>query len=956
MTAFRVPGSTYRLQFNKGFRFEDARELVPYLQALGITDLYASPIFQARRGSTHGYDVTDPTCLNPELGTAEEFESLVRELKNHRMGLLLDIVPNHMAASPENRWWTDVLENGPTSPYAAYFDIDWSPATNAVEDKVILPILGGPYRSVLENQELILGLDKDGFSIHYYNTRLPLQPKSYRRIFAHRIATLEKAVGTAHPAFRALVDFINAIQKLPVGSPVDPRLFEERHREKQIMKARLWSLYQSHSEITTFLNNNLRIFNGTKGNPTSFDLLDELLADQAYQLGFWRVAREQLNYRRFFDISDLVSVRVENPTVFQATHALIFELINAGKVTGLRADHIDGLYDPLEYFQRLQASIVPEAQTQEIPPRFYVVVEKILIGDEALPEDWPVHGTTGYEFIKAVNMLFVDPRGIRTLDKVNATFTSIEASFQDVVYHRKKQVMKELFMGEVRSLAHDLNWVAEQDRHARGLRGEQLSQALVEVTACLPIYRTYIRDREVSPHDRPFIEQALREAKRRHPAPSTAALDFLQRLLLLDFPASLPDDEREAWLRFVRRWQQFTGPIMAKGLEDTSLYVYNRLISLNEVGGDPAARGLSVEAFHRHNVASGTRWPYTMNATSTHDTKRSEDVRARINVLSELPDEWAKRLRLWSHWNRPQKRQVNGKLVPDPNEEMLLYQTLIGAWPLVKKEVPAFRKRLKAYMIKAAKEAKVHTSWIDPNADYEQALVAFVDLILKASNRNKFLPDFLRFQKQTAFYGAFNALAQVLLKLASPGVPDFYQGTELWDFSLVDPDNRRPVDFTKRARFLQDLKRREKKDILGLVSKLLARWEDGRIKLFVTSRALDFRKAQTELFLEGDYLPLYASGRRKEQVCAFARRKELAWNLVVVPRLFAKLVPEGKVPLGQRVWGTGQLILPPGAPARWLNIFTGETLKVSSASGRKVLPLKSVFQHLPVALLSGVSS
>jgi (1->4)-alpha-D-glucan 1-alpha-D-glucosylmutase len=872
------------------------------------------------------------------------------------MGLLLDIVPNHMSASSENPWWTDVLENGPNSPYAPYFDIDWSPATNTVENKVILPLLGRPYRSVLENQEVVLTLDENGFHIRYYEMKLPLQPKSYRKILVHRIVTLEEALGTTHPAFLALVDLINRIQRLPVQTAIDPKGIEESQRAKQAIKHRLWHLYQAHPEVKRFIDENVRIFNGTKGDPHSFDLLDQLLGDQAYQLGFWRVVREKMNYRRFFDINDLISVRVEDARVFEATHGLIFKLIKAGNVTGLRADHIDGLYDPLEYFQRLQASIAPEAQTQEIPPRFYVVVEKILIGDEALPEDWPVHGTTGYEFIKAVNMLFVDSRGIRTLDRVYTRFTGTGGAFQDVVYHRKKQVIEALFMGEVRSLGYHLGLLADQDRRARNITSKERLQVLVEAMACLPVYRTYIRDFEVAPQDRFYIERAVEEAKRRNPSLGAPIFEFLRRVLLLDFPASLSNDAREACLWFVRRWQQFTGPIMAKGLEDTSLYVYNRLISLNEVGGDPAARGLSVEAFHRHNVASGTRWPYTMNATSTHDTKRSEDVRARINVLSELPGEWAKRLRMWSHWNRPQKRQVNGKPVPDPNEEMLLYQTLIGAWPLVKKEVPAFRKRLKAYMIKAAKEAKVHTSWIDPNADYEQALVAFVDSILKASNRNKFLPDFLRFQKQTAFYGAFNALAQVLLKLASPGVPDFYQGTELWDFSLVDPDNRRPVDFTKRARFLQDLKRREKKSLLPLIAELLRRWEDGRLKLFVTAKALDFRRTQRELFLEGDYLPIRVLGRRKQHICAFARRKGEKWAVVAAPRLLTRLVRVGKLPVGERTWGTDRLILPRGAPERWLNIFTGETLKVSSASGRKVLPLKSVFQHLPVALLSGVSS
>ena len=952
MMFLRVPIATYRIQFNRNFRFAAARALVPYLRLLGITDLYASPIFSVRRGSTHGYDVTDPTRLNPELGPKDDFDLLVKELKHHEMGLLLDIVPNHMAASPENPWWTDVLVNGASSPYARYFDIDWRPPTSPVKDKILLPMLGAPYGRALENRELILGLDETGFFVRYYEVKLPLHPKSYPRILAHRISTLDQTLGMAHPALRALADLITAVQELPGGASDDPQEVEHIAQARQALKQQLWHLYRRHAEIKAFLDGNIRIFNGRKGNPDSFDLLDELLGDQAYRLAYWRAGRMHLNYRRFFDINDLVSMRPEDPHVFEATHALIFELVNQRKVTGLRADHIDGLYDPVGYFRNLQDRIATQA-AHHGSPGFYLLAAKILIGDETLPAEWPVHGTTGYEFAKAVNGVFVDPRGMRTLDAVYTTFTGAEGTFRDVVYDRKKQVMKELFMGEVSSLRHHLDELAEHDRHARDVAPQARLQALVEVTACLPVYRTYIRNATVPAHDRPFIEQALREAERRNHAPGPAAFDFVRRVLLLDFSPHLPEQQKAAWLYFVMRWQQFTGPIMAKGLEDTSLYVYNRLISLNEVGGDPAAERQSVEAFHRHNLGTRARRPHTMNATSTHDTKRSEDVRARINVLSEIPEAWAKCLSRWSRWNRTKKRQIDGAPVPDPNEEIFLYQTLLGAWPLRKDAVPEFKERVKAYVIKAVKEAKVHTSWIDPNPDYEHALAGFLDAILNASRQNRFFADFLRFQRRIAFGGAFNALAQALLKVASPGVPDSYQGTELWDFSLVDPDNRRHVDFTTRLRSLQDLKRRETNGLVPLVSELLASWGDGRMKLFITSKALHFRRAQSQLFKEGDYVPLYAAGKRKEHVCAFARRKEGAWALIAVPRLLTKLVPDGKPPLGQRVWGTDRLVLPGGAPMQWLNVFTGETLTVSSVAGRNVLPLKSVFQHCVVALLSG---
>lgn len=921
--------------------------LIPYLHMLGVTDLYASPLFMARKGSTHGYDVTDPTRLNPELGTEQEFESLVQDLKDHGMGLLLDIVPNHMATSPDNPWWMDVLESGSNSPYAVYFDIDWYPATKAVADKVLLPILGGPYGRVLENQELILELDEHGFCVRYHETRLPVEPTSYASILTHRLETFEQSHGADHPTVRALVDLIDMIQKLPVTTATDPNRVAVIRQEKQTIKNQLWHLYNAHKDIKSFLDENVRIFNGTKGNPNSFDLLNQLLTNQPYRIGFWRVVREIMNYRRFFDINDLVSVRVEDPRVFEATHTLIVKLVKEGKVTGLRADHIDGLYDPLEYFERLQ---------HRIGSPFYVLAEKILIGGETLPAEWPIHGTTGYDFAKAVNGVFLDRRGMQTLDKVYTRFTGTESSFTNVVYHRKKQVMEDLFMGELRTLGYHLDLLADHDRQACDITSKERLQTLVEITACLPVYRTYIRDLEVAPHDRAYIEHAIEAAKRRNPAFGTSAFDFLHGILLLDFPASLSHHARQAWLRFVRRWQQFTGPIMAKGLEDTSLYVYNRLISLNEVGGDPGAETLSVETFHRHNLASRARFPYTMSATSTHDTKRSEDVRARINVLSELPQMWAKHLNRWSRWNRTKKRKVNGKLVPHPNEEILLYQTLLGAWPLRKEEVAECKERVKAYVIKAAREAKVHTSWIDPKPDYEEALVSFTASILKVSNRNTFLTDFLRFHKKIAFYGALNALTQVLLKIASPGVPDFYQGTELWDFSLVDPDNRRPVGFEERTRLLEDLKQRESEGLLPLVSDLLSRWEDGRIKLFVTSKALDFRKNQSELFLEGDYVPVHASGMRKQHLCAFIRKQNGAWVLVAIPRLLTHLVTVSKFPVGRRVWGTGRLVLPRGAPKHWDNIFTGQTVKAASVFGRRVLLLKGVFQHFPVALLSGAST
>jgi (1->4)-alpha-D-glucan 1-alpha-D-glucosylmutase len=800
MSSLRIPIATYRLQFNDRFCFEDARALVSYLHQLGITDLYSSPILKARKGSTHGYDVTDPSQLNPELGTEEEFEVLVQELKGYGMGLLLDIVPNHMVASPENVWWADILENGQDSPYAAFFDIDWNPPDSALKNKS------------------------------------------------------------------------------------------------------------------------------------------------------WEIARGQINYRRFFDISDLIGVRVEDLAVFQTTHALVFRLVQQGKVTGLRIDHIDGLYDPLQYLSRLQRQIMPEGETGRLPG-FYVVVEKILFGDEVLPEEWPIFGTTGYDFLNMANALFVYEGGVQTIDASYSRFTRAQVTFGDVVYEKKKQVMKELFAGEVKALGHQLACIAQQAGHTSTLYPGELTNAFIEVTACLPIYRTYIRTLKVSPRERQCLECATREAQRRNPALGATALDFLKRVLLLDFPTAFSSEQKKAWLHFVLRWQQWTGAIMAKGFEDTALYTYNRLVSLNEVGGDPGHAGLSVDEFHQFNQSRLAHFPYTLNATSTHDTKRSEDVRARINVLSEIPEEWERRLIRWSQWNQSKKRRINRLHVPEPNMEVLLYQTLIGSWPLSQEEVPEFKQRLKTYMVKAVREAKVFTSWLWPNPEYEDALLKFIDSILEISNQNEFLPDFLQFEKQIAYYGFINSLAQVLLKTTSPGVPDFYQGTELWDLSLVDPDNRRPVDFQRRIKLLDDLIQQEARGQKALIRQVLKSWEDGRLKLYLTYKVLNVRKSYRELFLDGDYIPLQIEGKRQEHICGFGRCKTEIWALVVVPRFLTRLIRVDTLPLGKRVWGDDFLILPEDAPQRWLSVLSGETIKFSKTT--KALPLSCVFGIFPVALLIG---
>ena len=817
-----ISSATYRIQFNPEFGFGHVRRLLHYLQKLGISDLYASPIFAARPGSTHGYDVVDPGRLNPTLGTQDDFATLAAGLEQCNMGLLLDIVPNHMVAGSENAWWSDVLANGRESRWAVFFDIDWSAG-----GKIVLPVLDRSLRDALDAGELRIETDERGSRLRYHDHRFPLR------------------VGT---------------------DAAD---------------------------------------------------VERALSQQHYKLAYWREA--SLNYRRFFDVGDLVGVRQEDEDVFQTTHALVLQLVESGTVSGLRVDHIDGLFDPAQYLALL-ANLVPTAN---------LIVEKVLAGEERLPEVWPVAGTTGYEFLNAVNGLFVEPEGLDVLQGAYAEFTGRRRSFPDVVFDSKQQVVRDLFPAELRRLARELAAFASAE-----VSLEELADAVAVVAAAFPVYRTYISGPDVSPRDRDVIEQAVREARRR--ANGSVALDVLERVLALDVPA----EQREACLRFVMRWQQFTGPIAAKGLEDTALYRYNALVSMNEVGADPGGlRAVSPVALHEFNIRRQEHTPHSLNATATHDTKRGEDVRARLNVLSELADEWVEHQRRWSELNSGLKTSLHGEHSPSANDETLIYQTLVGAWPLHDRELPEFRERLHAYVIKAAREAKERTSWLDPDQDYERALTGFAEALFASQ---PFLDALLPFQRRVAEHAVTNSLAQVVLKIASPGVPDIYQGTELWDLSLVDPDNRRPVDFAKRARLLDEISQSEPS--IELAQELLSNWQEGRIKLYITHKCLSFRRANAALFSDGDYVPLEVVGRHAERVLAFARRNEDTWAVAVVPRLVAGL---GFRSLGD-VWRDTRIALPESAPGTWSNVFTGEPLAVLAGA----ISLRDAFAHMPVAMLS----
>lgn len=975
----RIPVSTYRLQFNKLFRFSDCREIVSYLHDLGISDIYASPYIKAREGSLHGYDIVDHNTLNPEVGTEEEYNEMAGELQKYGMGQILDIVPNHMCiASKDNAWWMDVLENGPSSIYADFFDIDWEPVKRELKDKILIPILGDQYGNILDGQELRLFFENGAFYAGYYEHRFPLIPKAYIDILQHRIETLEELLSGNHPHFVELLSIITALNYLPPYTEREREKVAERYREKEIIKKRLLDLYEASPEIRAFLDENVRIFNGMKERPESFDLLDNLLNRQVYRLSNWRVATEEINYRRFFDINELAAIRMENPAVFQEAHRLIFRLIKEDKVTGLRIDHPDGLYNPLEYFQWLQrASYVQKRLSAEgsiekgpvllkefddilsSEPHykpFYIIGEKILTRGERMPEDWPLFSTTGYVFLNIVNGIFVDTTNVRAMDEIYSRFIRRKVDFYEIVYEKKKLIMQVAMSSEINMLAHYLNRISEKNRHTRDFTLNSLRGVIVEVIAFFPVYRTYITRSGVDDRDRRYIEIAVSRAKRRNPAISESIFDFLKDVLMLNYPAQLSAEDRREWLDFTMRFQQITGPVMAKGVEDTVFYVYNRLVSLNEVGGNPDRFGTPLEAFHGQNIERLKFWPHALITTAIHDNKRGEDVRARINVLSEMPRDWREKLALWRRFNKKKKVIVEGEAAPAPNEEYLLYQTLIGAWPVEirdESDYGCFMKRIKDYMLKALREAKVNTSWISPNRNYEEAVMTFIDSVMEKREGNLFLREFEPFQRWISHCGMFNSLSQALLKIASPGIPDFYQGTELWDFSLVDPDNRNPVDYGIRAGLLGELKRRgTEMSRTELARELTIHKEDGRIKLYLTSRVLNYRRENREFFERGEYIPLEVRGGKANQVIAFSRALGEKKAIVVAPRFFTKLITEpGSLPLGKEVWDDTRIILPTSeAGERYYNIFTGGATALLKEEEISVLYLSDLLADFPVAL------
>ncbi len=951
MPQTRLPSSTYRIQLNSEFRFADTLKILDYLHELGISDLYLSPILAARKGSTHGYDVIDPTRINPDLGTEEEFATLQNELQNRGMGLLLDIVPNHMAANAENPWWMDVLENGAQSAFAAYFDIDWHPHARSLEGRILLPVLGRPFGEALDSGEIKLVCNDGRFYIQYFESLFPVAPRSYHAILNLHAGRLKNSLSEETGAYHEYSGVLSSALDLARADRRVASSAQEQRLRFESTRDRLRSLMSNSPEIATLVRENVAEINGRAGDAGSVGLLQRLLAEQSYKISFWRNMNESINYRRFFTIADLVGVRVEDPIVFESTHGYVMRLVAKNPRSGLRIDHIDGLRDPLSYLTRLQERLSQDKSSTDA--QSYVVVEKILARGEDLPEDWPTSGTTGYDYVNAANGILVDSEGARRIEEIYSEFIGRKQDFSDILYQKKKLVMGTLLGVEMRTLGRQLAELAAQDRYARELERVGLINALIEVTACLGVYRTYIRNMELPAHATHYIEEAIAAARVRAPHLSSASFDFVHEVLLILNPPHVLADQREARLNFVMRWQQFTGPIVAKGLEDTALYVYYPLLSLNEVGGNPRpTQASTLDEFYSFLEQRQIHWAGTLNASSTHDTKRSEDVRARISVLSEMPEEWLRHLELWSGLNGKHKQQAEGLSAPDRNEEYFLYQTLLGVWPLDRQADESLIERVQAHLVKATREAMVHTRWTRPNEPHEQALQKFVASILDENNR-EFLDDFRKFQKKIAYFGMINGLSQTLLKIAAPGVADFYQGSELWDLRLVDPDNRGLVDFERREAALKEIGKSEGENKTEALARLVDHWHDGRIKLYLIRKALRFRRDHDDLFHEGEFVPLRAVGCHAENVIAFLRKTSSTSALVVVPRWLSRIAGEFGGESKKIDWCDTHIVLPAGSPPIWRSILEPKELVSQDRQSGASLMLNELLGDFPVAFLEG---
>jgi (1->4)-alpha-D-glucan 1-alpha-D-glucosylmutase len=930
ITRATAPLSTYRLQFSGRFRFNDARAVLPYLAELGVDYLYASPYLKARPGSEHGYDVVDPNALNPEIGTPAEHEAMIEEAQQRGLGHLLDFVPNHMGiGGDENPWWQDVLEWGEASPYAEYFDIDWQPLRAELRGKVLVPFLGDYYGRVLERGELRPQFDAatGSFFIGYFDRRFPVATRAYGELLA---IAAERLAGEAWPLRALAAEFKGA-----------------NHERAFALKVELAGV-AADAATTAAIDAALQTFT-VDHDPRAIDRLDALLGVQYYRLAYWRVSADEINYRRFFDINDLAGVRVEDAVVLGETHRFVFELIASGRVQGLRIDHIDGLFNPGGYCSLLQDRALALGYPQ------YLVVEKILAHGETLRDGWNIAGTTGYDFMNLVNGLFVDERAERAFDRIYRRFAGIGTSFDQFAYRAKKDIIRIALASEIEVLTSMLDRIAETDRRSNDYTYNVLRDALVEVVASFPVYRTYVTSERVEPDDLKYIDIAINAARKRSELGDELVFDFIRSVLAATAPEESANYDRRAVLRFAMKFQQYTSPVMAKAVEDTAFYRYVRLVSLNEVGGDPRRFGTPVAEFHRANLERAAKYPHAMLATATHDHKRGEDTRTRIDALSELPGNWDRTIRRWNRANARRKKIVDGAPAPTENDEYLLYQVLLGTWPATwfdgdappPQEREPYAERIRAYLRKAMREAKFRTSWSNPNLGYEEATLDFASALLGGDPELGFLRELRELALECATLGALSSLAQTVLKLTSPGVPDIYQGTEFWDLSLVDPDNRRVVDYALRERTVAAMQDRVARgEIAGLAAELLARWHDGAVKAYVTWRLLHLRRDHRETFSGGAYRPLETTGARADHLVAFARDD----IVVVVPRLVRRLI--------ERTGGTPRVVfedervhLGSEGPSRYVEWLTGRTIEVAGGPGGRSIDARTLFETFPAAVL-----
>jgi (1->4)-alpha-D-glucan 1-alpha-D-glucosylmutase len=957
----RSVSATYRLQLTNKFRFADAEAIIPYLRSLGISHIYASPIFEARPGSLSGYDTCDFARISPELGGEEGFNSLVTALHAQGMGLIIDFVPNHMSAHPQwTKWWRSVMSNRTSSSVSEYFDVDWNPVNSNLHGKVLLAILGGQYGDVLESGDLRIGYHDEEFCLLYGDYNLPLNPRQMKVLLRHRWHEVADSSGIDEATRQEFESILFHLDHIPEYRQAGSMARSDRERETAVATHRLTQVMQQSPALLRHLEDVIEEYNGVPGKPESFDLLHELLEQQPYRLSYWRTAMQEINYRRFFDINDLIGLRMEYEPLFRAAHVKLIELAENGAIDGVRLDHIDGLLDPQQYLLQLRAATANSARPM------YLVVEKILARQEWLSPEWPVDGSTGYEFLALLNGLWVKEPNLQEIDQTYLHFRERRKPDRDAVYHAKKLITVSSMASELNVLAHELNLLSEENRRSRDFTLDGLQEALREVVACFPVYRTYISAQGFSATDEMAIDEAIGQARRRNPSIDYSIFEFIRSHICPVRQPEEPEEDFAERLRFAMKFQQYTSPVQAKGMEDTVFYRYSPLASLNEVGTGTGRRATTPQEFHDANIHRMERWPNAMLTTSTHDTKRGEDARMRIHVLTELPEEWRSNLLQWAHLNDGAKTPVNGHPAPDRGDEYLYYQTLLGMWPPLQKVADDDTvNRMQAFMEKALREAKVHTSWVNPSNEYDAAVEKFVQRTLCGESSAAFLASFVPFAERIATLSAWESLSQVALKVMSPGVIDTYQGGELWDLSLVDPDNRRPVDYETRRRRLdaittnlvnQPLSSQERSEA---VASICQSWWSGEIKMLYLAQGLRLREREPDLLLRGSYYPMNVEGETGEHVIAFAREYHGKVLLTIAARWFASLLPEptALVKLKTRFQQTfveiPGITPSPAKPMKFANVMTGAVVDAAEVDGVMRLNVGESLDGLPAVWLMG---